>query len=61
MEEHITNIHAVINTLNQIDVKGKENLNYLLGSISVLENILSSFTNGGSAKNEQPATEKEKS
>ena len=30
----------VINTLNQIDVQGKDNLNKLLGCILVLEDII---------------------
>lgn len=32
-------IQMTINTLNTIDVKGRENLNHLLGSILTLENI----------------------
>lgn len=32
-------IQMTINTLNTIDVKGRENLNHLLGSILTLENL----------------------
>ena len=32
-------IHCVIATLNDIEVKGKDNLDKLLGSIMALENV----------------------
>lgn len=32
-------LQAVISTLNEIEVKGKENMTALLGSINVLEEI----------------------
>lgn len=38
-----TNLIAVTNTLNQIDVKGKDNMNRLLGCIMMLENIAKAF------------------
>ena len=33
----ISNINKVINTLNTVEVKGRDNMNHLLGSIMVLE------------------------
>lgn len=33
-------IRTVINTLNTVEVKGRENMNHLLGAIMVLENLL---------------------
>ena len=38
-QEMILNLAKVINTLNHIDVRGKENLAALVGSIGVLEDI----------------------
>ena len=35
----VTMIRCVIATLNDIEVKGKDNLDKLLGSIMVLENV----------------------
>lgn len=35
-----TKIELVINTLNSINVKGKDNLSFLLGSIQTLEALL---------------------
>lgn len=36
----ITNLSMVIGALNQIDVKGKQNMKNLFGSIDVLEAIV---------------------
>lgn len=36
----LTIIKMVINTLNSIEVKGKENMAGLLGSIEALENVV---------------------
>ena len=33
-------IVLTINTLNQIEVRGKQNLNYMLGCIQTLESII---------------------
>jgi hypothetical protein len=33
-------IRTVINTLNTVEVKGRENMNHLLGAIMVLEQML---------------------
>lgn len=38
-----TVIRKVINTLNIVDVKGRENLNHLLGAILTLEDIENRF------------------
>ena len=38
-----TNIIAVANTLNQITIQGKDNMNRLLGCIMMLENIAKAF------------------
>lgn len=38
-QEMIMNLGRVINTLNHIDVRGKENLGALVGSIGVLEDM----------------------
>lgn len=44
MEQHvIQNITAVLNALNNISVSGKQNLGYLVGSISALEEIISAL------------------
>ena len=40
MESVKTLIRAVISTLNGVEVKGKENLDGLLGSINALESIV---------------------
>lgn len=37
-------IQAVINTLGKIEVKGRENLDYLLGAILTLEQIQKALT-----------------
>lgn len=37
-------IKAVINTLNQVNVNGKQNLDRLLGSIVALEKVLGELT-----------------
>lgn len=54
----LTDMNAVINTLNDIEVKGKRNVMNLYGSISVLENImaaLSSIVNEDNEKVEDQA------
>lgn len=33
-------LRTVINTLNTVEVKGRENMNHLLGAIMVLENLM---------------------
>ena len=40
-------LQKVINTLNNVEVKGKENLDRLLGSIQVLESLVKEVPNGG--------------
>ena len=41
--EIIENLQYILNSLNAINVNGKDNLNYLLGSIMVLEKIKASL------------------
>lgn len=36
----LTKIKITINTLNQVAVSGKKNLDYLLGSIQLLEQVI---------------------
>ena len=33
-------LRTVVNTLNTVEVKGRENMNHLLGAIMVLENLM---------------------
>lgn len=33
-------LRTVVNTLNTIEVKGRDNMNHLLGAIMVLENLM---------------------
>ena len=40
MSNASTLIHLVISTLNDVEVKGKDNLDRLLGSINALENVV---------------------
>lgn len=35
-------LRTVVNTLNTVEVKGRENMNHLLGAIMVLEQMLAS-------------------
>lgn len=44
MEEVISILYRVIRTLNGIDVRGKDNLNALLGSIQALEKVHEALT-----------------
>jgi hypothetical protein len=39
MIEYIQKLTAVINTLNRVEVKGRDNLNALLGSIQMIESV----------------------
>ena len=39
-EEIATNLEKVVNTLNIIEVKGRQNMDYLLGCINVITKIL---------------------
>lgn len=41
--ENITLLRSAVNTLNTIDVRGKENLDKMLGCINVLEHIARSL------------------
>jgi hypothetical protein len=36
----IQKIQIIVNTLNQVTVSGKKNLDYLLGSIQTLEQVM---------------------
>lgn len=40
MNNTVTLIRLVISTLNDVEVKGKDNLDKLLGSISALESVV---------------------
>lgn len=46
----VTMIRCVIATLNDIEVKGKDNLDKLLGSIMALENVAQSMEQHTSEK-----------
>lgn len=39
-QELLQKIALTINTLNQIEIHGKQNLNYMLGCIQTLESVL---------------------
>lgn len=39
-QENKNALRTVINTLNTVEVKGRENMNHLLGAIMVLEQML---------------------
>lgn len=39
MDQYITQINRIIYTLNQVNVRGKENLDGLLASIQALEHM----------------------
>ena len=39
METNVTLVRLVISTLNSVEVKGKDNLDRLLGSINALETV----------------------
>jgi len=40
IDEAKKNLASVINTLNTIDIKGKDNMNHMLGSILVIEKVI---------------------
>ena len=46
-------IISTINTLNAIEVHGKQNLNYMLGSIQTLEGILKDINQENQNKKEE--------
>lgn len=52
--EMIQNLMAVCGALNQIDVRGKQNMKNLFGSIDVIEAVIASL------QNEQKAEEDKK-
>lgn len=39
-EEILMRLGAVVNTLDNVSVKGKQNLDYISGSISVLDGVM---------------------
>lgn len=45
IDELKNNLNAVVNTLNCIEVRGKDNLNRLLGTIMLLEKVMSGVKN----------------
>lgn len=44
MDEIKNNVQMAINTLNTVEVRGRENMNHLLGSIMVLEQVVQQIT-----------------
>lgn len=44
METNITLIRLVISTLNDVEVRGKDNLDKLLGSINALESVVQTLS-----------------
>lgn len=44
-EQILKNLAATIEALNSVSVEGKANLGNLLGSMSVLENVLTTLSN----------------
>lgn len=50
--DNITLLRSAVNTLNTIDVRGKENLDKMLGCINVLEHIVRNLENMKNAETE---------
>lgn len=46
-EQMKINLVSIINTLNTIEIKGRENLNRMLGSIMLLEKMVESINQEG--------------
>lgn len=46
-EQIKSNLVSIINTLNTIEIKGRENMNRMLGSIVLLEKVIQDVDNIG--------------
>ena len=55
-QEMILNLGRVINTLNHIDVRGKENLAGLVGCIGILEDMYNKLVSPPDDKKETEAS-----
>lgn len=51
MIEYIQKLTAVINTLNHVEVKGRQNLDALLGSIQMLEQVCKDMSQAEGGEN----------